>query len=420
MIILLSLILFLNLIYAHKIFKDWIAPPLLLGYGMFAASLIATLYYNEWQMSSMLFMSVLILGGGPLLFTIICNFFNKQGSHSFVKYNIDISKLKNPLIVLNLLAVINIVLKIKLYQNAFGSFLNFSELIFAARMDGWSGENTFRFPQIVIWITAISTYFSYISAWLLAYCFITKQKENRIIKQLTLIHLFIVSFDGLLYGAKGSMIDPWVRLCIIYILMRGTLPISKKILTRIIFVAVLFILSFKSLTALLGRDVEGKNNFDMFAVYCGAQIKNFDMYMHGEKIYQKSKLWGSNTFNSFYIERNLKEADIGAFQTIGKYSLGNVYTQYASFHLDFGTLGVVMITILMAIISMFFYKKALLDTKKINIFLLLYSELGYCLLMSFFSSNFTNFIFRVGYLKAVFYICLFTFLTNKYLIKIKS
>lgn len=66
MLFLLDILLSINLWIAYKYFKNLASPPILMGAGMLAASLMATSYYTEWRMDKMLPISVVILGGGTL------------------------------------------------------------------------------------------------------------------------------------------------------------------------------------------------------------------------------------------------------------------------------------------------------------------------------------------------------------------
>lgn len=393
---------------------------------MLAASLVATLYYNEWHMEMMLFESAFILSVGPLFFTFCCicmvkkqNLKNKPNITCLKSSNVDAyQKLLVPLIIM---AVFNLLIKIRLYQAAFGSFLGFGELLFAVRLDAWTGEHSFRFPQVVIWMTAISNYFEYVTAWILSYCIVKKDKKYNRLISLCVIHIAVTAFDGLLYGAKGSMIEPIFRFVIIFLTFcycnKKNFRISSALLAKILSVFIVFLLGFNALTLFIGREVT-KSLPEALAVYFGAEIKNFDIYMHGNDGNRPSAVWGERSFTNLYTEiSGIDEGDIGVFQTVGPYSLGNVYTQYFAFHGDFGMAGVFVMTFLIAVISMFVYNRALRPAYKINPYMLIYSSMAYLLFMSFFSNNFICGIIRLGYIKALFYICLFIFITNRYITK---
>lgn len=176
MILLVDFLLLINVYWAYKAFKNVISPPFVLGVGMFLASMVSTLYYKEWRMDEMLFESALILAFCPLFFTLCCVLFRqKQSQNMMTNVSIDVNSYKSPLVFLVCMSFVNCLIKVKLYQAAFGSYLNFSELLFSVRMDAWSGDNTFHYPQIVVWMTSISVFFSYVTFWVLSICLIQKK-----------------------------------------------------------------------------------------------------------------------------------------------------------------------------------------------------------------------------------------------------
>lgn len=70
-------VLLLNVVLAFKLFRNILAPPVLLGAGMLGAAFVAALHYDVWRMDIMLYESVLLLGGSTLLFTLFCSIFRK-------------------------------------------------------------------------------------------------------------------------------------------------------------------------------------------------------------------------------------------------------------------------------------------------------------------------------------------------------
>lgn len=65
----------INIWIAYRYFSCLMAPPVLMGGGMLAASLMATSYYNEWEMDTMLGESVCLLGGGTFFLQYVVFFF---------------------------------------------------------------------------------------------------------------------------------------------------------------------------------------------------------------------------------------------------------------------------------------------------------------------------------------------------------
>ena len=93
MIFLLIFILLVNCYYAYNSFKDLASPPVLMGIGMLAASIVSLSYYVEWSMDKMLPETVLILGGAPLLFSFCCKRFYIKAFDFDNSFSLDIIQL---------------------------------------------------------------------------------------------------------------------------------------------------------------------------------------------------------------------------------------------------------------------------------------------------------------------------------------
>lgn len=188
-------------------------------------------------------------------------------------------------------------------------------------------------------------------------------------------------------------------------------------------VFVMLALSFRGLNLLIGRSVEERTNMDLLAEYCGAEIKNFDIYMHNSGVNYTQK-WGENTFYSLYKELDSNyDGTGGTFQYIGKHSLGNVYTQYQSFYQDWGMMGVFSMNLIIALISMFFYiraKKSIASPFLLDVNLFIYTSMAMSLFMAFFSSKFTESIMRLGWLRTVVYLCVMVWFLKKFVLTCKK
>ena len=232
---------------------------------------------------------------------------------------------------------------------------------------------------------------------------------------------FIFVFDGLLRGAKTGAFDRIAFFASIYFFMRcckmRSLTLDFRIIRTIGYSFLLLIFVFESINVFIGRK-ERDNTHDkssLFAIYCGAQIKNFDIYIKGNDGNYDTKYWGGETFKSFYNENDEKYfRPPGTFQKVGLNSLGNVYTNIYAYHKDFGGIGVWVLTFLSAFISMFIYNRVLNNLNKPynrNIYLYIYSMFTIALFMSFFSPKFYEYTFTIGFLKRVILIsiCLYLF-----------
>lgn len=128
------------------------------------------------------------------------------------------------------------------------------------------------------------------------------------------------------------------------------------------FVCVICILLFY----LIGRtqnDLSLDNVMSSLFVYAGAPIFNLDIYLQNPWK-QTHGLFGELTFIKlinwigikFDISSFIYELDL-PFLSYQNYALGNVYTTFYAFYYDFQFLGVVFLTLFMAIFSIWLYNK---------------------------------------------------------------
>lgn len=428
MLFLLDILLSINLWIAYRYFKNLASPPILMGAGMLAASLMATSYYTEWEMNKMLPISVFIIGGGTLFFTFCCMIFSR--SNKLVKckringeIKFPIKKIRIFILVSIAIGCLGILLKIYYLKQTFGS-LGISELIIARRMDEWNGTNDFYLPSFVRQFGSYTTIVSNFTIWLIALMLNYKNTDLQQIKKILLIHIFVIFIDGMLSGSKAPILNVFMQFGIFFLFdyyaLKGNFHISRKVYVRLFISLCLLALSFRGLSLLIGRDVENRTNTDLLAEYCGAEIKNFDIFMHESNI-SYSHRWGEHTFYSLYKEIDPNFSILpGEFQFIGNHSLGNVYTQYRSFYEDWGMPGVFFMNFVIAIISMFFYEKskeAIISPFILNANLLIYTSMAMSIFMAFFSSKFTESIIRLGWLRSVIYILVMVWFLKKYVLR---
>lgn len=428
MLFLLDILLSINLWIAYKYFKNLASPPILMGAGMLAASLMATSYYTEWRMDKMLPISVVILGGGTLFFTFCCMILcrsNKPVKHKRINEEIKFPIQKIRIFILLSIAIgfLGILLKIYYLKQAFGS-LSFSELIIARRMDEWNGTNDFNLPSFVRQFGSYTTVVSNFTIWLLALMFSYQTKGLQQIKKILLIHISVIFIDGMLSGSKAPILNMFMQFGIFFLFdyyaLKGNYQISRKVYVRLLLILFILAFSFRGLSLLIGRDVENRTNSDLLAEYCGAEIKNFDIFMHASNI-SYSQRWGEHTFYSFYKEVDPNfSIQPGEFQYVGNNSLGNVYTQYRPFYEDWGMQGIFVMNFILALISMFFYKKSEDVIKSpfiLNVNLLIYTSMAMSIFMAFFSSKFTESIMRLGWLRSVIYLLIMVWFLKKYVLR---
>lgn len=435
MIFLLVLILFFNLMVAHSYFKSLIAPPMLVGIGMFGAACIASMYYSEWELDSLLIGTVLIIGGGTFLFTLFCMlidyvFFPKSKLRP-LNITCDFFKEKYMLIFylfLNLATYISTLGKISYLRSVLGVG-SVGELMVAKHLDSFSESDAVaQVPALIRMTSNFSQIICYITLWCLALMLLSK-KKNWLLFFLMLVHALLVIYDMMLSGSKGTMMTMPVSFVVIYIFMiyvkRGKYELKKKVF---LYAAIFFFGSiplFKGVSLYMGRDVEERVGIDLFAEYWGAEIKNFDIYMHRHPKGEISKSFGAYTFRAWNEEigTNKLVGASGEFQNVNGYYLGNVYTMYYPYHADFGPYGMTVMLVIVALLSMFVYSKCIQGNAnriKLDMYIILYSIISFTLFMSFFSSKITENLFRPGFLRTIIYIIVAVWIFNNFLFENKK
>lgn len=427
MLFLLEIVLILNLIIAYKIFRNLISPPVLLAIGMAIAGGVCLLYYSEWQMNQFLYSSAIILGFSPVLFTLFCILFrDKKISIKPIQYNLEslyIRRFKLLLFFSIIIGILGSYLKFKNYQSYFG-ISSLPELLLDMRVDA-IGERDFVLNPIVRAVGTYNVILSYFVFWFWSIQIVTKLKDV-FFSSMCIIYLLVVVIDGTMAGSKAAMIDPIIRFVVIYLFVLFTykgetiIPTQTKIKLSVLFF--IFLFSFQLIGNILGRDVESISLMDHLAEYWGAQIKNFDIYMHMSNKSEIQKLFGQSTFHMLYIDIGLIEDETSweGYQTVGKYNLGNVYTQYYSFYKDFGVIGIVVMSMIIAKISMSVYENAMKrQGNRIipNIFILLYATIALAVFMSFFSSRFTESVFRLKFIKSIAYFYIYNFIFKTFFVQ---
>lgn len=178
----------------------------------------------------------------------------------------------------------------------------------------------------------------------------------------------------------------------------------KNVGIVIIFMIVLFI----PMANLLGRKTN-KSPFDYISIYCGAQVKNLDIFLQNKDTIVKNKIWGSQTFRSLIISYGEKIGFKGykpyrldlPFQKVNNHDLGNVYTTFYPYIYDFGYFGMFIMIFIMSTIShsVYEYIKRRKLNKKCSLLILTYGIIVSALALSFFSNKFFEHLFTISFIK---------------------
>lgn len=178
--------------------------------------------------------------------------------------------------------------------------------------------------------------------------------------------------------------------------------INFKTIILIVLIGSISLITFQTVGTLLGRKASSSSSVvamkttDYLAVYCGAEIKNLDMFLQEEHI-KNNTIWGSQTFVSvirwlgprFGVKNYYYALDL-PFRKVNGFSLGNVCTTFYPYIYDFGYFGEVVLVGGMAIIVQCIYE--ICKRKKFKnvplISVLMYGYIYSSIILSFFSNKF--------------------------------
>lgn len=429
----LIIIYIFNLWLSYRLFKRLIAPPFLFGVGFLAMAVVASFYQEEWSLD-LRDDTFAILSLGVLWFTVVCGISDRvlkikerkriRGGGERLSFNrIRVGRLKRVLFIFILMSIVASYLKIAYLKSHYGNLGDLSLVIRSYNLDMRADEIDFVFPLYIRIIGRLTFALAFFSGYCLCLQRVLKYKDRKL-SLLLWCHILTAGFYVMLTGQRGKFVTILIVTAIMFFLKLigyyGRIVVSRKFVIAGVIVLSLTPSMFYSLANLLGRQTTSGSSY-AFAVYCGAQIKNLDIYMSNPS---HSRLWGRETF--FVLYRQLGYEDkkyfnnllTNPYNSVNGHNLGNVYTTFYQFYMDFRVAGVVILTALMAVISTFFYKKALGGGRSfldLNIYVPCYGYLGDSLLFSFFSDKFYENI--IDMLKVCVILYVLGYLYRKYLLK---
>lgn len=429
---LMLIVLFVLLCYSLKSFSnDIFAPATVYIAGFFCATLIAYFYKDEWSLYNLSNTTFYTITGGALLFLFICKRFNNNKiiklDTGFILNNKQNRKLNNRLWILLVISILTYFLKIKYVSALTGiNVMSFSDMLMEFNYSNKFSEDKLLIPSWLSNLELLTKCFGYIYAYLISRFIFNKKYCSPQNKRLIIINFLIVFLGTFLSGARGGAIYfiTFLVFSINIIWNRNNFwkkSIPYKYIFRVGIVFLIIGISWKSVGKLLGREDSNENTFNssyVLAVYCGAEIKNLDIFIKNPRLqkHDNSTIVGSATFSSLYQSvgrfinsKKMQNKPDLLFQQNRIYPLGNVYTVYHSYIIDFGYIGLIVLTIISAYLIQLFYNKAK-DTSSI-LFIIAYCFLLNPIAFSFFSSTFFYTLFSFIFLKTI----IFTYIGLKFL-----
>ena len=412
MLFILSILLIILLIISYRTNKKELIAPSFVFVASFIFSIIwAIAFYNEWNLSTFSSKTLMVIFGGCAIF-VLSSSFTKAFSNFFNKCDDTKHEVRN----------ISVDTVFKVLTILFMIFSTFTILRSIVNTVGYSWENLFdaierfdylsKFSNLNIGISKVANTLRIVANaltyWYL-YILINNIVSSKKIDILSLIIVLLGMLNSMAIGGRNSSINVIIAgVSILFMLLyksKGhTLKLSKKAKVAIVLVPALVLITFPRLTSLVGREVSTTNTYYL-AIYCGAEIKNLDMFLED---YSKEAYAGKNNM-TFISLNNWLGPKLGytepykfdlPFRRVNEYSLGNVYTTYYAYIYDYGYLGLVALVALMASILQFIYAKSKRTklSNSPNIWILIYGYMFSSIVLAFFSNKFYEQNFNITFI----------------------
>lgn len=442
MLLILVFSLLVLTILEYNILKgDISSPSLIYNIGFLICSIVAFSYRKEWSLEydDFLFSTYLLILSGSAIFFIIELFCRSKYPikkiHVGERINYMLDSINSKLLLFFCFQLFSYFIMAKAQMAYTGMDLasSVADISGASKSDGV----IIRMPVYVRVLNAICQKSCFIWSCLLAYSCIHKSKMSTAV--LLGLNFLIALVGSSLGGGRMTMLAMFIPFIIVLFIFYKSkhswnikhIPIKYQLLA--VSVAVGFSLSFSYLGTLIGRGESSNAASYVFAVYCGAEIKNLNTFMESPKMINTTGLCAENTLNVFYTElfRNFAGYNTSAienrldFQATNSYNLGNVYTNYYLHYLDFGWFGLIFICIMAYFIYMLYrplFRKEFLLTGIPNLRILLFCSLIGYVFLCFFSNVFYEHLSIMQIINSLIYwklILLFIFGRN-YERKIKN
>ena len=407
--------------------KDILAPSFIFAASFTFSSIWAVAYANIWELSSFHRYTYYVIVGGVVIFLLTSLLTKKL---FFKKRTANFSELKEIKVdnIVKIICVVFEVITIFLCLNSIVKSVNgsWSNVLGAIKqfdsLSKFSNENI-GMEKIPSFFRIITNALSY---WYL-YIVINNFIINKKIDVLSCCIILLGIITSMTTGGRNAAINILISIpAILFILSRkksikkSKMPFKTKI--AIILLPIIVLISFPRLTALVGREVK-QDNIYYLAIYCGAEIKNLDTYVQENTNTNIIIVRENQTFKHLinWIGPKIGEFEqyklYLPFRSINGYGLGNVYTTFYAYLMDYGYIGIIWCVALMAFISQFVYERC----KRVNlsnsprIMILVYGYIFSSLVLSFFSNKF----YEQNFNKTFIYAIILWMIFNKVFPKIK-
>lgn len=417
-VLILLIILLMLLLLCFTTSLNILLTPQLIFIASFIPGLVYLIgYVKVWEVNlSFTTMLVMILGTSLFVITsIVVNAIFNNGKiylhgipcclryyeNAYIRINVDKWKIYC-CICIQILTLLLLFRYLKSLSNT-----GLGAAIYLYRYANTFTENKFRLPSIVANLRILSMSMVYFWSYILAKNILYKEENED--KVLYIISIVLGMIISMLLGSRTEMVYMIMAFGVQYYFLWGekyvwTRNMKLKTLFWVVTLAIALLGSFQKLGDFLGRNSTSEFWY-YIAKYLSAEVKNLDIFIregnYGADLYQCQTLinlinWISGKFG---FPDWSHELDI-PFRYINGKGLGNVCTIFYAFYYDAGIAGVVLFSILMAVIAQVIYQKVLYPSDRgIKLYLISYSFILPTLAFSFFSNKFYEDVFSIKFVK---------------------
>lgn len=402
----------LLLIAYKKLGKNLTRPSIIYIGGFWACSIVAYLWKDEWGLQKMSGGTFFMIVGGALLFFLVE--WRDFRTHAIVEEREPLEEITplHPISPLKLVIFFFFQLlsfyMLSKAKMAYAATDDLAMALLEINNDEKFNDTLVVLPSYVTYSYTLCRQAGYIWSILLPYYQFasSKYKKQKYLLALNLLTIVVgIIFSGSRMGILYYLIS---YICFYYICYQYKngwkwVRLPKKMMAVILSIGILFGILFQSLTSAVGRGEDDKPIAMYFAIYCGAQIKNLDDYIqYPFKQNNRKNIFAQYTLCDFYnnighrqgsTQSRQYSADL-AFNSYGTYPLGNVYSAYYNYYLDFGYWGIIcagVMSFVLAIIYRKVLKSKYWETGQIDFGLIFYSWLIPFAFLCFFANEFWGF-----------------------------
>ena len=402
--LLIVLTIFIFVFFFIKLGKEWYAPYTLFGLPFIAMFFVALLNKDNWGLD-LDFITFMIFFIGFLFFMFGCWFARHVCLNKTVLVTTSL-KLKPMtrsvnsvrLLILDIVMLVFFIMffyKIYSWSKANGFSLSggINEIMVLSKFE--PDKVTVTIPFVLQIFLQINYLAAYLYSFFIARRIVFRDRSNLL---LLVLGYGICMATCFLNGSRGPLVENLIALVIAFAICwhqrYGKKMFPRRILGWLFVLAIVAAVGFFAIIPLLGREKTAESLIDQITEYIGAQVYNLNYFVETNNA--RSTFFAANTLSSFYNDLKTLGIDLGVsshavksfFVTANGHEMGNVFTCFFSFYVDFGIIGVGILSFFMGWVSMKVFDKIKTRWAVVDFAFVIYLYIAVNLLFSFFGPRF--------------------------------